>query len=133
MGVIHNTSDHFAVVKSVLTESVNIDVIIESSGAFGLLKWDGKDPRRGSISGISNDMKIKKWSKIVTRGGAGNFPRGLMVGRIETLKPIEGKPLWDVTFVFSENYRRVQNVYVVKNLLQEEQNKIENEIPEDIE
>ena len=56
-----------------------------------------------------------------------------MVGRIETLKPIEGKPLWDVTFVFSENYRRVQNVYVVKNLLQEEQNKIENEIPEDIE
>jgi rod shape-determining protein MreC len=133
VGVIHNTSDHFAVVKSVLTESVNIDVIIESSGAFGLLKWDGKDPRRGSISGISNDMKIKKWSKIVTRGGAGNFPRGLMVGRIETLKPIEGKPLWDVTFVFSENYRRVQNVYVVKNLLQEEQNKIENEIPEDIE
>ena len=133
VGVIHNTSDHFAVVKSVLTESVNIDVIIESSGAFGLLKWDGKDPRRGSISGISNDMKIKKWSKIVTRGGAGNFPRGLMVGRIETLKPIEGKPLWDVTFVFSENYRRVQNVYVVKNLLQEEQNNIENEIPEDIE
>jgi rod shape-determining protein MreC len=132
VGVIHNTSDHFSVVKSVLTESVNVDVIIESSGAFGLLKWDGKDPRRGSISGISNDIKIKKGSKIVTRGGAGNFPRGLTVGHIETLKSVEGKPLWDVSFIFSENYRVVQNVYVVKNLLQQEQNKIEKEIPEDI-
>ena len=129
--VIHNVSPHYAVVKSVLTEGINIDVIIESSGAFGLLKWDGRDPERGSISGISNDIKIKKWSKVVTRGGSGIFPRGLMVGRIEKLGSIEGKPLWDVTFKFSEDYRKIQNVYVIKNLLREEQEKLENTIPED--
>ena len=131
VGVIHNTSTHFAVVKSVLTENVNIDVIIESSGAFGLLKWDGKDPRKGQINGISNDMKIKKGSKIVTRGGSGIFPRGLLLGYIESFKGIEGKPLWEVTFRYSENYRSIQNVYIVKNLLQAEQDKIEEEIPED--
>ena len=131
VGVIHNVSEHYSVIKSVLTESINIDVIIESSGAFGLLKWDGRDPRRGSISGISNDMKIKKWSNIVTRGGSGIFPRGLMVGKIEKLKTIEGKPLWDVTFKYSEDYRKIQNVYVIKNLLREEQEKLEQEIPED--
>ncbi len=132
IGVIHNVSDHYSVIKSVLTQSINVDVIIESSGAFGLLKWDGRDPKRGSISGISNDMKIKKWSKIVTRGGSGIFPRGLMVGRIETLKPIEGKPLWDVTLRYSEDYTKIQNVYVIKNLLREEQEKLEKKIPEDI-
>jgi rod shape-determining protein MreC len=131
VGVVHGTSDHYSVVKSVLTESVNIDVIIEPSGAFGLLKWDGRDPERGSISGISNDMKIKKWSKVVTRGGSGIFPRGLIVGRIEKLKTIEGKPLWDVTFRYSEDYRSIQNVYVIKNLLRKEQEEIENSIPED--
>ena len=131
VGVIHNVSQHYSVIKSVLTESINVDVIIESSGAFGLLKWDGRDPRRGSISGISNDMKIKKWSNIVTRGGSGIFPRGLMVGKIERLKTIEGKPLWDVTFIYSEDYRKIQNVYVIKNLLREEQEKLEKEIPED--
>ncbi len=131
VGVIHNVSEHYSVIKSVLTESINVDVIIESSGAFGLLKWDGRDPRRGSISGISNDMKIKKWSNIVTRGGSGIFPRGLMVGKIERLKTIEGKPLWDVTFKYSEDYRKIQNVYVIKNLLREEQEKLEKEIPED--
>ena len=38
VGVIHNVSDHYSVIKSVLTQSINVDVIIESSGAFGLLK-----------------------------------------------------------------------------------------------
>lgn len=131
VGVIHSTSENYAVVKSVLTENINLDVMINPSGAFGLLKWNGRSARIGSIDGISNDIKIKKWSKVVTRGGSGIFPRGLMVGRILKLGTIEGKPLWDVSLVYSEDYRKIQNVYVVKNLLQEEQNKLEETIPED--
>jgi rod shape-determining protein MreC len=131
IGVVHNTSKNYSVVKSALTENINIDVMIQPSGAFGLLKWNGRNARIGSIDGISNDIKVKKWSKVVTRGGSGIFPRGIMVGRIYKLGPVEGKPLWDVSIVYSEDYRRIQNVYVVKNLLQEEQNLIEKTIPED--
>ena len=131
VGIIHNVSDHFSVVKSVLTENINIDVMIEPIGLFGLLKWDGRDPRRGSITGISNDLKIKKWSKVVTRGGSGIFPRGIMVGRIGNLKAVEGKPLWDVEIRFTEDYRTLQRVYIIKNLLQEEQEELEDAIPED--
>ncbi len=131
VGIIHNTSEHFAVVKSVLTENINIDVMIEPIGLFGLLKWDGADPRRGSITGISNDLKIKKWSKVVTRGGSGIFPRGLNVGHIEKLRPVEGKPLWDVVMRYSEDYRTLQRVYVIKNLMQAEQDSLEAAIPED--
>jgi rod shape-determining protein MreC len=131
VGIIHNVSDHFSVVKSVLTENINIDVMIEPIGLFGLLKWDGRDPRRGSITGISNDLKIKKWSKVVTRGGSGIFPRGIMVGRVGKLKPVEGKPLWDVEIRFSEDFRTLQRVYIIKNLMQEEQEELEAAIPED--
>ena len=105
--------------------------MIEPIGLFGLLKWDGKDPRRGTIAGISNDMKIKRWSKVVTRGGSGIFPRGLNVGKIEALNSVEGKPIWDVVMRFSEDYRKIQRVYVIKNLLQEEQFKLEESIPQD--
>ena len=131
VGIIHNVSDHFAVVKSVLTEEINIDVMIEPIGLFGLLKWNGENHRKGSISGISNDMHIKKWSKVVTRGGSGIFPRGIMVGKIEKLRPVEGKPLWDVVVRFSENYASLQRVYVIKNLMQEEQSELESNIPPD--
>jgi rod shape-determining protein MreC len=131
VGIVHIASDHFSVVKTVLTENINVDVMIEPIGLFGLLKWDGRDPRRGSITGISNDLKIKRWSKVVTRGGSGIFPRGLNVGKVEKLNPVEGKPLWDVVIRFSEDYRTIQRVYVIKNLFQEEQNKLESLIPED--
>lgn len=131
VGIIHNVSDHYAVVKSVLTEDINIDVMVEKNGVFGLLKWNGKNPKIGSISSISNDLTLKKWSKIVTRGGSGIFPRGLPVGKIKSLKTVEGKPLWDVEIYYSEDYRKIQNVYVIKNLMLKEQKELEKKIPSD--
>ncbi len=129
VGIIHNVSEHFSVVKSVLTEAINIDVMVEATGDFGMLKWDGHNARIGSITGISNDIRIKKWSKVVTRGGSGIFPRGLTVGKIASLKPIEGKPLWDISILFSEDYRKIQRVYVAKNILKDEQLQLESLIP----
>ncbi len=131
VGIIHNVSDHYAVVKSVLTEDINIDVMVEKNGIFGLLKWNGKNPKIGTISSISNDLTLKKWSKIVTRGGSGIFPRGLPVGKIKSLKTVEGKPLWDVEIYYSEDYRKIQNVYVIKNLMLKEQKELEKKIPSD--
>jgi rod shape-determining protein MreC len=133
VGTVHLVSDNYAIVKTVLSKNINIDVMIEKGGSFGLLKWNGLDAKRGSISGISNDMRIKKWSKVVTRGGSGIFPRGILVGRVEKKGYIEGKPLWDVTVRFSEDFRSIQHVYVVKNLMQEELDNLQQQIPEDSE
>lgn len=131
VGVIHNTSKHFSVVKSCLTENINIDIIIEKTGQFGLLKWNGKDPRKGTMYGVSNDTEVLKWSNVVTRGGGGVFPRGLNVGKVEKTSVVEGKPLWDITILYAEDYTSIQNVYVIKNLLKEEQYQLEKLIPVD--
>ena len=131
VGVIHNVSKHYAVVKSCLTENINIDIMIEASGQFGLLKWNGKDARRGTMWGVSNDTKVDKWSKIITRGGGGIFPRGISVGKVEKTEAVEGKPLWDVTILYSEDYRRLQRVYVVKHLLKKELDDLTQLIPKD--
>ena len=131
VGVVHRCSEHYSIVKSVLTENINISVVVDGMGLYGLLKWDGVDPRRGSVSGISNDLEIKKWTKIITREGTGIFPKGIMVGKVEKLKSVEGEAFWDVSILFSEDYRKLQKVYVVKNILSEEQQKLEQLIPKD--
>jgi rod shape-determining protein MreC len=131
VGIVHNVSTHFSVIKSCLTKDINIDIMIENSGEPGFLKWTGTDPRRGSMSGVSNDRAIKKWSKISTRGQSGIFPRGIPVGVVEKTAPVEGQPIWDVTILFSENYRTVQYVYVIRNVLKVEQEMLEATIPED--
>lgn len=129
VGTIIYIGQHYSIVKTVLTKNINIDVMLDPDGAFGLLKWDGKDARRGTINGISNDMVVKKWSRVVTRGGSGIFPRGILVGRVEKKAFIEGKPLWDITLRFAEDFRSIQHVYVVKNLLLQELRAIEGTIP----
>ena len=110
---------------------LNVDIMIEKTGEPGLLKWDGKNARRANMTGVSNDTEIKKWSNVVTRGGAGIFPKGLPVGKVEKTTVVEGQPLWDITVKLSENLRSVQYVYVIKNILREERKKIEASIPED--
>ena len=130
VGTIHNVSDHMATVKTCLTENINIAAMIEESGEHGFLKWDGKNARKGSLTGISNDRKVKKWSNVITRGSAGTFPRGLPIGKVQKTKAIEGKPLWDVTVLFAEDYRRIQRVFVIKNLLRDEQLDLEAKNPD---
>lgn len=131
VGVIHRCSDHYSLVKSVLTKDINISVSVEGMGLHGLLKWDGVDPRRGSVTGISNDLQIKKWSRIITREGTGIFPKGIPVGKVEQLKAVEGEAFWDVSILFTENYRKLQRVYVVKNVFSEEQAGLEALTPKD--
>jgi hypothetical protein len=50
---------------------------------------------------------------------------------VESIEPIEGESLWNVVIRYSEDYRRLQRVYVVKNLLIEEQKELEGLIPPD--
>ena len=129
IGIVHNTSSHYSVVKSLLTQNINIDVEIEGAGLSGFLKWNGKSPLKGTITGVSNDAKIKKGARVVTRETLGLFPRGLLVGYVESFSVLEGKPLWDITIRFNENYSRVKHVYVIKNLLLPERKMLEQKVP----
>lgn len=125
VGIVQSVSEHFCLVKSVLSKNINIDVMVQTGGAFGLLKWETQNVRTANISGISNDISLKKWSNVVTRGGGGIFPRGIPVGKIKKVGQIEGKPLWDVELKLGVNFKAVQKVYVVKNLLKKEQLELE--------
>lgn len=127
VGIIHNTSKHFSVVKSVLTKNINIDVLLTDVGASGMLKWDGEDPSIGHVTSISNDNVIPVGCKVVTRGGGGIFPRGLDVGTVIGKRTIEGEASWHIDIDFSQSYSALENIYVVKNLFLNELNTLQNQ------
>lgn len=130
VGIVAYVGEHYSLVKIILSKDINLDVMLEKGGAFGLLKWDGLNARYGTVN-VSNDLPVKKWSKVVTRGGSGIFPRGIPVGKVQRKSSVEGKPLWDVTILFAEDFRTIQDVYVVKNLMIQEIIDVEKHIPED--
>ena len=127
VGIVHNTSEHFSVVKSVLTKNINIDVLLTEVGSSGMLKWNGEDPNVGYIAGISNDINIPIGSKVVTRGGSGIFPRGIEVGIVKNTHTIEGEASWHIDVEFSQKYAALENIYVVKNLLLDEFKTVQNQ------
>ena len=127
VGIVHNTSEHFSVVKSVLTKNINIDVLLTEVGSSGMLKWNGEDPNVGYIAGISNDINIPIGSKVVTRGGSGIFPRGIEVGIVKNTHTIEGEASWHIDLEFSQKYAALENIYVVKNLFLDEFKTVQNQ------
>jgi len=130
VGVIHKVGEHYSIVKSVLTENINTSVMIEDLGLFGLLKWDGHNPTKGWISGISNDQIIPLKSKVITRENSGIFPKGILVGYVSDIESIEGEAFWKVSIRFSEDYRKLQRIYVIRNFLFDEQNELETIVNE---
>jgi len=133
VGIIFKVGKHFSLVKSVLTQDINLDVIVGKDGPQGLLKWDGYNPRIGIVTGVSSDLNIKKNKAIYTLGASGIFPKGLKVGTIVSKSRVEDQALWKIEVLFSEDYRTLQSVYVVNSLLQKELQSLQLEIPEDVE
>ncbi|MGJ8660843.1 MAG: rod shape-determining protein MreC [Bacteroidota bacterium] len=126
VGVVFKVSQHYSLVKSVLSTDPNIAAMLEEDGSFGLLKWTIRNARFVNLSGISNDQPVKKWGKVVTRGGAGIFPRGIPIGKVYKVLPIEGRAQWDIQILLSANFKKIQNVYVIKNVLKNEQSQLES-------
>jgi rod shape-determining protein MreC len=124
VGYVFAVSEHFALVKTILSENINMDVYT-TNGAFGLLKWDGKNPTEAYITGIANDIELKIGDVVSTRGTRGLFPRGIPIGKVRALNLVEGDPMWDVRVELAVDFRRISHVYVIENLLKEEQDKLE--------
>lgn len=131
VGIVHLVGDSYSLVKTILSKNINVDVSMRDGGAFGLLKWDAVNPKICQVTGISNDITIKKFTKVITRGGSGIYPKGIPVGVITKRKSIEGKPLWDLQVRIAEDFRTIQHVYVIKNVMLDELRELEKKIPVD--
>ena len=130
VGIVYSTSSHFAIVKSILTENINISAKLQKSKAHGLLKYTTLNPLRVNLIGISNDINVSKGEKIITRGSGGNFPPGLLIGILENREEIEGKPMWNITVRLAQDMRKLNYVYVLKNIHQLELDELESQIDE---
>lgn len=130
VGIVYDVSKNFAVVKSILTTDINISAYISGTNAHGLIKYENNDPRRVRLTGISNDIVIKKGSSVRARGSGGYFPQGEPIGIVEKMEPIEGKPMWDITVRLNQDMRKLRYVYIIKNINRLELEELEKDIPE---
>lgn len=128
VGFVVDVSDHYSIVKSILSENINISVKLKKNNEHWLLKWDGTDNGVVQLNGVTHDIDIEEGDTVVTRGNKGIFPENQMVGTVAAIDFVDGKSTLDVNVNLSVNFGAVYHVYVIQNFLRTEQNDLEGNL-----
>jgi rod shape-determining protein MreC len=125
VGIVFDVSENYTLVKSILSENINISIKLKKNNEHGLLKWDGSEYTEGLFSGLTNDLEVNPGDTVVTRGSHTHFPRNYPVGVVESAEFVEGKPHQKVVIKFFNDLNTLHYVYVINNLTKMEQIELE--------
>jgi rod shape-determining protein MreC len=121
VGTVISVSDNFSWVMSVLHRQTKISCKITSNNQMGTLIWQGIDHTTGTLTDIPAHVKLRRGDTLVTSGYSDIFPAGIMAGTILDYRVEQGEHFYVIPFRFSVDFNSLDYVYVVKNLMKEEQ------------
>jgi rod shape-determining protein MreC len=130
VGVIYSVSANYSTAISLLNRDFMLSAKIRKNNYFGPLAWEGINSDIASLSEIPYNADVQKGDTVVTSGYSTIFPEGLLVGTISDFK-IEGSNFLKITVKLSENFRQLTHVYIINNLLSEEQLNLEEQLSDD--
>jgi rod shape-determining protein MreC len=132
VGIVRDVSENYARIQSLLHSGTKISAAIETTHAFGSLVWgEGNfDPQKAILLDIPNHVIVKKGEKVVTTGFS-LFPAGLPIGKISRTGVKGGNNFLDIEVKLNTDFSTLQYVYVVNNLRNAEQQKLEGQIKAD--
>ena len=131
VGYVIDASEHYALVKTVLTQQFNLSAKHKKTNFFGLLKWDGKDYKIAQLTGVPKDAIIEEGDTIVTKGATGFFPPGVNIGIVDDIRTEAGDPHHFINVKLFNDFAATYNVYILDNMMKEEMKTLELKIKEE--
>lgn len=128
IGFVIDVSTHYAIVKTVLSENINISVKLQRNNEHWLLKWDGSNNDIVQLNGVTHDINILEGDTVVTRGNKGIFPENQTVGYVDEIFIEDGKSTKSINVRLAVNFGAAYHVYVVRNILRDEQDELEGNL-----
>ncbi len=125
VGTVVNVSENFSWVMSLLNKHTRISGRIIKNNQMGTVVWNGVDHMYGTLTDIPAHVKIAKGDTIVSSGYSYIFPAGILMGTISDFRVEQGDHFYIIPFKFSVDFNALQYVYVVKNLMKDEQETLE--------
>jgi rod shape-determining protein MreC len=125
VGIVKNVSWHFASVISILNSKSKISAKIKKNNYVGSVMWEGMNYRMGLLRDVPSHAVINKGDTVVTSGYSNIFPEGIPIGTIVFYKKEKGESFYTIYIKFTNDFDKLGYVYVVKNFMKEEQNKLE--------
>jgi rod shape-determining protein MreC len=125
VGIVMNVSDHYCTVLSLLNNNCKISAKIQKNGAFGSLVWDGDDPKYAALRDVNKHVPLMTNDVMITSNFSTIFPEGIPIGRIFAHGLDAGDNFHTIKVELFTDFSTVSTVYVIKNLLKQEQQDLE--------
>lgn len=122
MGIITEVSEDFSVVMSLLHKDSKISGKLLTTGETGTVSWNGKEPNKLQFSGIQKSVRIRKGDTIITSGFSTTFPKGMLLGTVESAILEEGSNYLKIYLQSATDFHSVQFGYIIDNFYADEVN-----------
>lgn len=117
VGIIENTSQNFASVLSILNTRSRINAQLKKTNHIGSLVWLETDsPEFAQLIDISKFAPIAIGDTIITGGQSTIFPKGILIGTVDSYKIDSGGDTYVVNVKLFNDMTNVGHVYVIENL-----------------
>lgn len=127
VGTIVDVSENFSRVMSILHEDNKINARIQKNDHIGNVEWDGKYYAQGLLTDIPTHVKLYKGDTVITSGNSFVFPEGILVGTIDEHLVDKGDKFNKAKINFSVDYNNLYFVYVIVNIMKDEQLNLETQ------
>lgn len=125
VGLVLKSSPHFSLVLPIINNRFSASVKMKHKNYFGLLKWNGKDPRFASLQDVPKHAEISSGDTLITRAESGIYPTGVFIGTVDSVAPIPGGDYLEISVKLGVDFYSLFDVTVTRNLIKGEQISIE--------
>ena len=127
VGIVSRVSKNFATVQSILNTNSRTNAKLKSSGHFGTLIWNTKDPNVVQLIDIPRLAELTVGDTIVTGGKSVIFPEGILIGVVKDYKPdTKDDNYYTVDVALFNDMTSIEHVYLIENSYAEEILELEN-------
>lgn len=126
VGIVKDVSTNFSTVISFLHIKSKVSAKFKNNNYFGSLIWDdNNDPTTGTLKDIPKHVVFKTGDSLVTTAFSSVYPENIFLGTIKKSEIKPGDNFYTITVKLSTDFYSLTHVYVVKDLLKEEQKQLE--------
>ena len=125
VGIVVNVSENFSWVMSLINKETRISARLKKNGQIGTIAWEGGSYLYAKLKDIPTHVRIARGDTIVSSGYSHIFPQGEIIGVINDFDIKSGEHFYNINVRLGVDFNSLGHVYVIKNLLREEQIKLE--------
>jgi rod shape-determining protein MreC len=129
VGIVRSVSPNYAVVLSLLSKGRNFgfSARLSHSKEMGTVRWYGGDAGYALMEDVPKSVRLIKGDTVVTSGYSALFPENIPIGYVESYSLTDkGSTAYTIRIKLATNFYNLQYVYVVDNMLKDEQKSLED-------